>query len=120
MTREELTLTAKHLRACDISDKSEELCLDQHANAFRVKDRSDGTPSSTRQSASEEGHMHTYAAISAEVRTGRAGVINKAHRTMNARKATSTKIRQKRNDYTYANTTVLAISMLAKSDGDPG
>jgi hypothetical protein len=32
MTMEELTLPAKHLRACDISDSSEALCIDQHAN----------------------------------------------------------------------------------------
>ena len=37
MTTEELALPAKHLRACDISDKSEDLCMDQHANAFSVK-----------------------------------------------------------------------------------
>ncbi len=36
MTRKELTLPAKHLRACDISDSSEALCVDQHANAFRA------------------------------------------------------------------------------------
>ena len=34
MSKEELTLPAEHLRACDISDKSEDLCMDQHANAF--------------------------------------------------------------------------------------
>ena len=34
MTLEQLALPAKHLRACDISDKSEDLCMDQHANAF--------------------------------------------------------------------------------------
>ena len=37
MTREQLALPAKHLRACDISDKSEQLCLDQHANAFNER-----------------------------------------------------------------------------------
>lgn len=36
MTVEQLALPAKHLRACDISDKSEALCIDQHANAFRA------------------------------------------------------------------------------------
>jgi hypothetical protein len=34
VTLEQLALPAKHLRACDISDKSEDLCMDQHANAF--------------------------------------------------------------------------------------
>ncbi len=39
MTRKELTLPAKHLRACDISDSSEALCIDQHADAFRVESK---------------------------------------------------------------------------------
>jgi hypothetical protein len=34
MTLEQLALPAKHLRACDILDKLEDLCMDQHANAF--------------------------------------------------------------------------------------
>jgi hypothetical protein len=34
MTLEQLALPAKHLRACNISDKSEDLCIDQHANMF--------------------------------------------------------------------------------------
>ena len=34
MTIKQLALPAMHLRACDISDKSEDLCMDQHANAF--------------------------------------------------------------------------------------
>ena len=33
-SKEELTIPAKHLRACDISDNSKDLCMDQHANAF--------------------------------------------------------------------------------------
>ena len=36
MTIDQLALPAKHLRACDISDKSEDLYMDQHANAFSV------------------------------------------------------------------------------------
>ena len=34
MSKEELKVSAKHLRACDISDKSEDLCIDQHAGAY--------------------------------------------------------------------------------------
>ena len=33
-SKEELTIPTKHLRACDISDNSKDLCMDQHANAF--------------------------------------------------------------------------------------
>ena len=47
MTIEELALPAKHLRACDISDKSEDLCMDQHANAFSVKVPVEGNNSIT-------------------------------------------------------------------------
>jgi hypothetical protein len=36
MTIDELALPAKHLRACDISDSSEDLCMSQHVNAFSV------------------------------------------------------------------------------------
>ena len=34
MSKEELALPVKHLRACDISERSAELCMDQHANTF--------------------------------------------------------------------------------------
>ena len=34
MSREELNLPTKHLRACDISDNAKDLCMSQHANAF--------------------------------------------------------------------------------------
>jgi hypothetical protein len=34
MTVKQLALPAKHLRACDILDKSKAFCMDQHANAF--------------------------------------------------------------------------------------
>ena len=34
MSQEQLSLPAKHLRACDILDNSKDLCMDQHANTF--------------------------------------------------------------------------------------
>jgi hypothetical protein len=54
MTTEELALPATHLRACDISDKSEDLCMDQHANAFSV---------SQHQSVAEHGLAGTMTGI---------------------------------------------------------
>ena len=41
MTKDELTRSAHHLRACDISDSAESLCLVQHEKAEREKARRD-------------------------------------------------------------------------------
>ena len=77
MSREELNLPAKHLRACDISDNSKDLCLDQHANAFSEtliqtvhKDVDIGTKTMTMpQSAKGTGTMTDISGLIAGIGT---------------------------------------------------
>jgi hypothetical protein len=41
LTKEELSLPANHLRACDIADNVETLCIDQHDGAVRERLRAE-------------------------------------------------------------------------------